>query len=114
MATTVPSAEIVETRLRLFEICGIEAFGEPVVDRAEELRALILSPPGLQQTSDVATLFKKNCAICHTLEAGKNKIGPSLAGVVGRKAGSVPGLGWSLPRSEATTGMFGIGAKLRR
>ena len=41
------------------------------------------------------TLFKKNCAICHTLEAGKNKIGPSLAGVVGRKAGSVPGFAYS-------------------
>ena len=41
------------------------------------------------------TLFKKNCAICHTLEAGKNKIGPSVAGVVGRKAGSVPGFAYS-------------------
>ena len=41
------------------------------------------------------TLFKKNCAVCHTLDAGKNKIGPSLAGVVGRKAGSVPGFAYS-------------------
>jgi cytochrome c2 len=41
------------------------------------------------------TLFKKNCAICHTLEAGRNKIGPSLVGVVGRKAGSVPGFAYS-------------------
>jgi len=41
------------------------------------------------------TLFKKNCAICHTLEAGKNKIGPSLARVVGRKAGSVLGFAYS-------------------
>jgi cytochrome c len=31
----------------------------------------------------------------HTLEDGKNKIGPSLAGVVGRKAGSVPGFAYS-------------------
>ncbi|SRR6266436_887543 len=41
------------------------------------------------------TLFKKNCALCHTIEAGKNKIGPSLEGVVGRKAGSVPGFAYS-------------------
>ena len=40
-------------------------------------------------------VFKKNCAICHTTEAGKNKIGPSLAGVVGRKAGSVPNYTYS-------------------
>ena len=31
------------------------------------------------------------CKICHSLEAGKNLVGPSLHGVIGRKAGSVPG-----------------------
>ncbi len=40
-------------------------------------------------------LFKTKCAICHTVEAGKNKVGPSLAGVVGRKAGSVEGFHYS-------------------
>jgi cytochrome c len=29
------------------------------------------------------------CKACHTVEAGKNKIGPTLHAVVGRKAGSV-------------------------
>jgi len=33
-------------------------------------------------------LFKKKCGTCHTMEAGKHKIGPSLADVMGRKAGS--------------------------
>ncbi len=37
----------------------------------------------------------RQCALCHTSEAGKNKIGPSLFGVVGRKAGSVPNFSYS-------------------
>src|SRR4051812_49016213 len=39
--------------------------------------------------------FKKYCAVCHTTEAGKNKIGPSLSGVVGRKAGTINGFAYS-------------------
>ncbi len=33
-------------------------------------------------------IFKKKCKTCHTLEEGKHRTGPSLLGVVGRKAGS--------------------------
>jgi cytochrome c len=35
------------------------------------------------------------CAACHSTKAGENKIGPSLAGVVGRKSGSEPGYSYS-------------------
>ena len=40
-------------------------------------------------------VFKRACAVCHAAEAGKNKAGPSLAGVVGRKAGAVEGFKYS-------------------
>lgn len=33
----------------------------------------------------------RQCAACHSLDKGVNRVGPSLAGVVGRKAGTAPG-----------------------
>lgn len=42
------------------------------------------------EAADGEKVFRK-CKACHTLEAGKHKIGPSLAGVVGRKAGTAEG-----------------------
>lgn len=39
-------------------------------------------------------VFKK-CAVCHAVEAGKNKIGPSMWGIVDRKAASVEGFNYS-------------------
>ncbi|NMN04991.1 MULTISPECIES: c-type cytochrome [unclassified Novosphingobium] len=35
------------------------------------------------------------CQACHSAEPGKNMIGPSLAGVVGRKAGQIAGFAYS-------------------
>jgi cytochrome c len=35
------------------------------------------------------------CVVCHSAKAGENKIGPSLAGVFGRKSGSAPGYDYS-------------------
>jgi cytochrome c len=42
-----------------------------------------------------AAVFKAKCALCHSVVEGQNKIGPSLFGVVGRKAGTVAGYHYS-------------------
>ena len=39
-------------------------------------------------------VFNK-CAVCHTAVAGKNGLGPSLFGVVGRQSGTVAGYSYS-------------------
>ncbi len=59
--------------------------------------ALLISAPALAQaalTGDAvkgAALFKSRCAMCHSVEADKPKAtAPTLAGIVGRKAGSLP------------------------
>jgi cytochrome c len=40
-------------------------------------------------------VFKKNCSVCHTTEEGKNKIGPSLHGIVGRHSATLPNFQYS-------------------
>lgn len=40
------------------------------------------------------TVFAR-CAACHAVTPGTNRLGPSLAGVIGRKAGSVAGYSYS-------------------
>lgn len=35
------------------------------------------------------------CKTCHVRDEGVNRIGPSLAGIVGRKAGTVPGFAYT-------------------
>jgi cytochrome c len=40
-------------------------------------------------------IFKAQCGICHPVLPGQNRIGPTLYGVVGRRAGSVPGFNYT-------------------
>jgi cytochrome c len=47
------------------------------------------------------TLFHRYCSICHSNEPGQNKIGPSLAGVVGRSSGTEPGFTYSEAMANA-------------
>ena len=41
-----------------------------------------------------AKVFNK-CKVCHSADQPKNKIGPHLVGIIGRKAGSVEGFSYS-------------------
>ncbi len=61
---------------------------------AASMLSMIAAPMAVAGTAPDAAaggaLFKMRCLTCHTAVAGQpNSIGPNLAGVVGRKAGSV-------------------------
>ena len=56
--------------------------------------ALIAQAQGVGDAQRGAQVFTQ-CKICHSLEAGKNMVGPSLHGLIGRKAGSAPGFAYS-------------------
>jgi len=45
-------------------------------------------------------VFNK-CKACHAMEEGKNKVGPSLFGVLGKPAGAVKGFKYSKALQEA-------------
>lgn len=61
------------------------------------LAVALVAFAGAAQAGDAAKgkdVFKK-CMACHKVEAGKNGVGPSLFGVVGKKAASVEGFKYS-------------------
>jgi len=62
------------------------------------LAAIGAATSGAARAADAVAgeaVFKSQCSICHSVQPGRNQVGPSLAGVVGRTAGQVPGFHYS-------------------
>ncbi|OHC82597.1 MAG: hypothetical protein A3G73_07345 [Rhodospirillales bacterium RIFCSPLOWO2_12_FULL_67_15] len=45
----------------------------------------------VQASEEGAKIFRTKCLVCHTMEKGKHKVGPTLLGVYGRQAGTAEG-----------------------
>ena len=56
---------------------------------------ILTASPATAADVEAGKVAFKKCALCHTAEPDKNKIGPSLFGVVGRKAGSLGNFNYS-------------------
>jgi len=67
------------------------------------LAVSLLAASNAQAEGDAAAgkTYFSHCAGCHSTSVGVNKIGPSLAGVVGRRSGSAPGFGYSVGMKNA-------------
>jgi cytochrome c len=62
---------------------------------APSLVALAFVTAAKAETSDAKMAFNNACRTCHSMREGDHRLGPSLNGVVGRKAGSVEGYQFS-------------------
>lgn len=51
--------------------------------------------PAMAQDADAGKKVFNRCKACHDVATGKNKVGPHLDGIVGRKAGTVEGFAYS-------------------
>jgi cytochrome c2 len=47
-----------------------------------------------------SSIFKRYCSVCHSVENGKNKMGPSLAGILGRRSASIANFSYSAPMKK--------------
>ena len=72
--------------------------GTAAVAQAQPVSAA--APSGGGDATAGRLVFRK-CQACHSMEAGKTILGPSLAGIIGRKAGSEPGYSYSPAMKQA-------------
>jgi cytochrome c len=76
------------------------------IERMAIAALVLMSAVGMAQAQD-AEAGKKvlaRCMACHDAEKGVNKVGPTLKGIVGRKAGTVSGFRYSPAMKAAGEG----------
>ncbi|MGQ0457545.1 MAG: c-type cytochrome [Hyphomicrobium sp.] len=56
---------------------------------------IALSQDNAASRGDGQASFNNACRTCHSVKAGDNRLGPSLAGIVGQKSGSQAGFNYS-------------------
>jgi cytochrome c len=63
--------------------------------RCAALAALLVPFRAVAADDDLEITFNDHCRECHSFLKDDNRLGPSLYGVVGRKAGTLPGYEYS-------------------
>jgi cytochrome c len=87
-----------EKARRIIEVVVKGNPGNRRMRRVVTVAGLLLAGSTAALAADPAAgekIFKMQCGICHTVVAGENRIGPTLFGVFGRPAGTVPGFNYT-------------------
>jgi cytochrome c len=66
------------------------------------LAAAALAVPAAAQDAAAGQRGFAQCRACHSIVKGQNRIGPSLAGISGRRIASVPGFNYSAALKKRT------------
>lgn len=74
---------------------ALSACGSPSEDKAATDTAAPATSEPAPAAADARPAAFAQCAACHSIEPGKNGVGPSLVGVFGSKAGSVAGYAYT-------------------
>lgn len=76
------------------------------IERMTIAALVLMSAVGMAQAQDAEAGKKAfaRCMACHDAEKGVNKVGPTLKGIVGRKAGTVSGFRYSPAMKAAGEG----------
>lgn len=85
------SAPIAVTALAL----ALSACGSKPEDKAPASSAPTAAETTAASAADGKPVAFAQCAACHSVEPGKHGVGPSLAGVFGKKAGGAAGYAYS-------------------
>ncbi len=88
----IPSEKLAENAYKIDMADMPAAGGAPVVAATAEPIADLMAAADVAQGEKIS----KVCASCHTFKSGEgNRVGPNLAGIVGKAVGSVAGYAYS-------------------
>lgn len=79
----------------------LAACGSSDQDTSETAPASPAAATSLQASASNGPAAFATCRACHSAEPGRNGVGPSLFGIVGTKAGDVPGYNFSPALKES-------------
>lgn len=90
--TALPMAALLAVAL-LLGACGKGSGDQDKSAKADRKQSE--TPAASPQVVEGAGVFQHNCRPCHIAAVAQNLVGPTLHGVVGRKAGTVPDFTYS-------------------